>query len=177
MIHRFTQTAVIEVKQQCAGQHFVGAPEMLHPTVERGNKAVVGAGCLVAQATSIGDRTSVKRSVVGASCKCVLSQCQGAPCSGEFPLLHGCTPVRATVCRFSRAFVCRIGANVKILNSLIMDEVVIGDNAHIQNSIIGHKAVIGSKAQLKDCSVGHEKHVRENADHRDEQLASSTAED
>lgn len=97
MIHRFTQTAVIEVKQQCAGQHFVGAPEMLHPTVERGNKAVVGAGCLVAQATSIGDRTSVKRSVVGASCKCVLSQCQGAPCSGEFPLLHGCTPVRATV--------------------------------------------------------------------------------
>ena len=66
---------------------------------------------------------------------------------------------------------CRIGANVKILNSLIMDEVVIGDNAHIQNSVIGQKSVIGTKAQLKDCFVAHERHVRENADHRDEQLA------
>eukprot|EP00892_Ulva_mutabilis_P010449 jgi/Ulvmu1/7777/UM004_0006.1 len=137
-----TLQSLLEVNREMAsseaGQHIIGTVEMLHPTVERGNKAVVGAGCLVAQATSIGDRTSIKRSVVGASCK--------------------------------------IGANVKIWNSLIMDEVVISDNALIQNSVIGHKSVIGSKAQLKDCFVAHERHVRENADHRDEELATSAPE-
>ena len=66
---------------------------------------------------------------------------------------------------------CRIGANAKIHNSLIMNDVVIGDHAHIQNSTIGQGAVIKNKAQLKDCIVGHSYEVPENADHRDEKLA------
>lgn len=50
-------------------------------------------------------------------------------------------------------FNIRIGTNVKIINSVILDNVNIKDKCHIQNSVIGHNCIIYEKSQLKDCFV------------------------
>lgn len=45
-------------------------PELVHSTVELGSKAVIAAGCVIGEHSSIGDKSSVKRSIVGATCRC-----------------------------------------------------------------------------------------------------------
>ena len=40
----------------------------VHPSVGMGNKCTVGAGCMVGADSSLGDRCSVKRSVLGPRC-------------------------------------------------------------------------------------------------------------
>lgn len=172
----------------------------MHSSLELGNKAIVGAGCLVAAACSLGDKTSVKRSVIGADCKCVHPQCPTL--LRIFDLL--CTKISKFAMQF--AFValvhssvgvilyraqgdqihiysacpeprsgpwCRIGANVKILNSVLLDGCNIADGVHIQGSIVGFGVTVGAKAQLRDCRVGPKVRVPENADHRDEDLTES----
>ncbi len=49
---------------------------------------------------------------------------------------------------------CRLGANVKITNSVLQDNVVVGDGCTIQNSILCAGAVVKERATLKDCQVG-----------------------
>ena len=66
---------------------------------------------------------------------------------------------------------CRIGANVKILNSVLLDGCVVGDGVHLQGSVLAFDVTVGSKAQLRDCQVGPKMRVPENSDHRDEALA------
>jgi NDP-sugar pyrophosphorylase family protein len=48
----------------------------------------------------------------------------------------------------------RLGANVKVINCVLMDGVVIGDGSHIQNSIICSGAAVQERCSLKDCQVG-----------------------
>lgn len=52
-----------------AGAPRAGTREMVPSTVELGNKAVIASGCAIGEHTVVGDKSSVKRSVVGASCK------------------------------------------------------------------------------------------------------------
>ena len=48
----------------------VGTTSAVHPTIVLGNKTVVAAGCIVGANTCFGDKSSVKRSVIGARAKC-----------------------------------------------------------------------------------------------------------
>lgn len=43
---------------------------------------------------------------------------------------------------------------MKVINSVILDGVVVGDGAHIQNSIVCPGANVQAGATLKDCQVG-----------------------
>lgn len=49
---------------------------------------------------------------------------------------------------------CRLGAGVKVINCVLMDNVSIADGSHIQNCVICSGAVIQERATLKDCQVG-----------------------
>lgn len=70
----------------------------VHESVQLGSKAIVSAGCIVGKGSILGDRCSVKRSIIGSTCK--------------------------------------LGNSVKIVSSIVMDDVIIEDGSHIQNSII-----------------------------------------
>lgn len=70
----------------------------VHESVQLGSKATVSAGCIVGKGSILGDRCSVKRSIIGSTCK--------------------------------------LGNSVKIVSSIVMDDVIIEDGSHIQNSII-----------------------------------------
>jgi hypothetical protein len=63
------------------GSTFAATKEAVHHTVELGNKAVVAAGCMVGEHSTIGDKSSVKRAVIGARCKC-------APLCGSLRLVR-----------------------------------------------------------------------------------------
>eukprot|EP00884_Botryococcus_braunii_P012713 jgi/Botrbrau1/21442/Bobra.0216s0050.1 len=54
---------LLEVKVVPRLENFV------HDSVVLGNKATVSAGCMVGQGSTIGDKSSIKRSVLGRSCK------------------------------------------------------------------------------------------------------------
>lgn len=49
---------------------------------------------------------------------------------------------------------CRLGTNVKVINSVLMDGVIVGDAAHIQNSVVCPGANVQAGGTLKDCQVG-----------------------
>ena len=70
----------------------------VHEGVQIGSKTTVASACMVGRGSSLGDKCSVKRSVLGAN--------------------------------------CRLGSNVKIINSVLMDSVVVDDSCHVQNSIV-----------------------------------------
>ena len=70
----------------------------VHEGVQLGSKTTVASACMVGRGSSLGDKCSVKRSVLGAN--------------------------------------CRLGANVKIINSVLMDGIVVDDGCHVQNSIV-----------------------------------------
>lgn len=70
----------------------------MHESVQLGSKATVSAGCIVGKGSVLGDKCSVKRSIIGSTCK--------------------------------------LGNNVKIMSSIVMDDVIVEEGSHIQNSII-----------------------------------------
>ena len=70
----------------------------VHETVQMGSKTTVASACMIGRGSSLGDKCSVKRSVLGSN--------------------------------------CRLGANVKIINSVLMDGVIVDDGCHVQNSLI-----------------------------------------
>jgi len=41
----------------------------------------------------------------------------------------------------------------QVINSVIMDDVMLGDHAHIQNTIVCRGAVIYDRCSLRDCQV------------------------
>jgi translation initiation factor eIF-2B subunit gamma len=54
------------------------------------------------------------------------------------------------------ASACRLGAGVKVINCVMMDDVSVGDGSHLQNCVICRGAVVQERATLKDCQVGDE---------------------
>uniref|UniRef100_A0A0A8XPJ5 Pco144592a n=1 Tax=Arundo donax TaxID=35708 RepID=A0A0A8XPJ5_ARUDO len=88
---------------------------------------------MLAEGSQLGDKCSVKRSVIGRR--------------------------------------CRIGSNVKIVNSVIMNHVVIEDGCHIQCSVICNNVQLQERAVLKDCQVGAGYVVTAGSEHKAESLA------
>ncbi|KAK9828728.1 hypothetical protein WJX72_001741 [[Myrmecia] bisecta] len=110
----------------------------VHESVQLGtNKTTVGAGCIIGPATILSDKCSVKRSVIGGSCK--------------------------------------LGTNVKVLNSVIMDSVTIEEGCHLQNTVVCAGAHLKAKSTLNKCIVGPDYIVAETSDLRDEVVAKSRA--
>ncbi|CAL8468630.1 g8170 [Coccomyxa elongata] len=105
----------------------------LHDSVQMGYKTTVAAGCMVGRGTTMADKCSIKRSVLGAMCK--------------------------------------LGSNVKIINSVLMDGVQVQDGCHLQNSIVCHNAHLQERVTLRDCQVGPGLVVSEGLEHREEVLA------
>jgi translation initiation factor eIF-2B subunit gamma len=105
----------------------------LAPGVTLGTKATVGGACMVGSESILGDKCSVKRSVIGRGCS--------------------------------------LGGGVKIINSVLMDNVQVGANCIIQNSILCKGCVLQAGAQVKDCQVGPGYVVKAGSDHKAEVLA------
>ena len=93
----------------------------MHESVQLGSKATVSAGCIVGKGSILGDKCSVKRSIIGSTCK--------------------------------------LGNNVKIMSSIVMDDVIVEEGSHIQNSIIC------SGSHLKVRKLLHT-HVTDGQSHR-----------
>ncbi len=64
-----------------------------------------------------------------------------------------------------------LGNNVKIVNAVIMDGVVVGEGSHIQNCVLCPGVKVGERATLKDCHVGACWNVEPEMDYRGETLA------
>lgn len=79
-----------------------------------------------------------------------------------FPLEHRPTPATAidpTTTQHKNTYSScnntkhRLGAGVKVINCVLMDDVAVGDGSHIQNCVICAGAVVQERATLKDCQV------------------------
>jgi translation initiation factor eIF-2B subunit gamma len=81
-----------------------------------GWKSTVGPQCMLGEGSTLEEKCSVKKSVVGRH--------------------------------------CRIGSNVKIINSVVMDYVTVEDGCTIQNSVICSNVNLQERCSLKDCQVG-----------------------
>ena len=66
---------------------------------------------------------------------------------------------------------CRLGQNTKIINSVLMDNVIIGDNCTIQNSILSSGVQLKEKASVKDCQLGPGYTVAAGVEYKGEVLA------
>uniref|UniRef100_A0A1E1XS26 Translation initiation factor eIF2B subunit gamma n=1 Tax=Amblyomma sculptum TaxID=1581419 RepID=A0A1E1XS26_AMBSC len=65
---------------------------------------------------------------------------------------------------------CRIGAQAKVSDSVLLDGVTVGDGASIQGCIVCGAQEIGTGAVLKNCIVAHKKNVAADAKHANEVL-------
>jgi len=65
---------------------------------------------------------------------------------------------------------CKIGNNVKIRNSIIMDYVTIMEGCTIQNSIICNRVYMKEKCSIQDCQVGVSYNFVANSKHKGESL-------
>lgn len=106
---------------------------VIHPSAVLGSKTTVGPHCMLGEGSQLGDKCSVKRSVVGRH--------------------------------------CRIGSNVKIMNSVLMNYVTVEDGSVIQGCIISSNVHLQERANLRDCQVGAGYVVGAGAEYRSEALA------
>lgn len=107
----------------------------VHESVQLGSKATVSAGCVVGKGSVLGDKCSVKRSIIGTTCK--------------------------------------LGNSVKIVSSIVMDDVIVEEGSHIQNSIICSGSHLQARCSVRDCKVGPGFQLAEESEYRDEVLAKS----
>jgi hypothetical protein len=125
-------------------------PHHVHMSVELGNKAIVASGCIIGEQSSIGDKTSVKRSVIGARCKCALGESVNRSrsslslvyfldvvplsptakwsrdCPGSSCLLHACHMASGAECSELTGVCCfkflhSTGPGHDVLNSAVVD--------------------------------------------------------
>jgi translation initiation factor eIF-2B subunit gamma len=148
-----------------------------------GAKATVGAGCMVGADSSLGDRCSVKRSVLGRGCvvgagaKVRAAGLGGAGRLGRgFGVLgsHSAAPAPATdVCLRALTLTLTLALKFpvpKVINSVLLEGVRVGEGAHIQNSVLCEGAVVREGAQVKDCRVGAGAEVAAGADLKGEDV-------
>lgn len=110
-----TLPALLEASRQLLKTGNLTAALRIASSAEIPPRSQVGNDAMFGEGSKLGERSSIKKSVVGANC-------------------------------------C-IGNNVKLVNCIVMDGVVIEDGCKIEGCIIGLRAVIREKSQLKDCDV------------------------
>jgi translation initiation factor eIF-2B subunit gamma len=115
--------AYLDINREVAGEaiHLTGYEvsahnNVIHETAQLGWKSTVGPQCMLGEGSTLEEKCSVKKSVVGR--------------------------------------LCRIGSNVKIINSVVMDYVTVEDGCTIQNSVICSNVNLQERCSLKDCQVG-----------------------
>lgn len=131
----------------------------------------VGPCCVLGEDCVIGDKSSVKRSVIGHGCRCgicvlcslrlptrrdsgvmlicsvqrhhlqCLSACCAQPNNAQTMHIRGSAPL------------LRLGAGVKVINSVLMDGTILGDGCHVQMSVLCAGATLQERVSLKDCQV------------------------
>ncbi|XP_004363534.2 eukaryotic translation initiation factor 2B [Capsaspora owczarzaki ATCC 30864] len=67
---------------------------------------------------------------------------------------------------------CKIGANVKLVNCLLMDNVTVQDGCNLQSVVVCTNAVIQAGCTLRDCQVGFGHTVPAGTDAKNEALVS-----
>jgi translation initiation factor eIF-2B subunit gamma len=82
------------------------------------------------------------------------------------------TDTKTTLKRCNIGDHCKIGKNVKLIDSVIMDHVIIGANCQIKNSIICSNAIIRPSVNLTNCKVGFSCEVTKAGNYKDETLVS-----
>lgn len=60
---------------------------------------------------------------------------------------------------------------MQVINSVIMDDVVIAEGCHIQNSVIATGAQLQERVNMRDCHIGPGYVISEGSEHRAEVLA------
>lgn len=95
----------------------------------------------------LGDKCSVKRSVIGSHCR-IASGVKVGNFWGFSGLLG--LFLSLEICLSERIYPLL----EQITNSLLMDEMVVGEGCVISNSILGHGVVLQDHVSLKDCHVG-----------------------
>jgi len=78
-----------EVATYAPGDPLAPFASLVHPSVEQGNKTTVAASCVVGEGSTLGDKSSVKRSVIGSFCKCASLCYQARGCCLHW-LTHRC---------------------------------------------------------------------------------------
>ncbi|XP_068662946.1 uncharacterized protein [Aristolochia californica] len=124
---------VIGDASHLSGYSFSAQNNIIHPSAELGNKTTVGPNCMLGEGSQLGDKCSVKRSVIGCH--------------------------------------CRIGSNVKIANSVVMNYVTIEDGCSIQGSVICSNVNLQERVVLKDCQVGAGYVITAGSEYKSESLA------
>lgn len=121
-LNSFYFQAYLDINREVAGEaiHLTGYTvsnhtNVIHETAQVGWKTTVGPQCMLGEGSTLEDKCSVKKSVVGRH--------------------------------------CRIGSNVKIINSVVMNYVTVEDGCTIQNSIICSNVNLQERCSLKDCQV------------------------
>ncbi|GAA94834.1 uncharacterized protein L969DRAFT_612468 [Mixia osmundae IAM 14324] len=107
-----------------------------HAAGHQGASSTVSADSLVAQNTTMGEKSMVRRSIVGKLCT----------------LSSGC----------------------KVLNSVLMDSVVVGENVKLENCVVGKGARIGDRSVLKDCQVGAMHEIAPETEATGDQMVAET---
>ncbi|KAG0418242.1 hypothetical protein HPB47_004997 [Ixodes persulcatus] len=65
---------------------------------------------------------------------------------------------------------CRVGAQAKVQDSVLLDGVVVGDGASVQGCVLCGSLEVGAGSTLKNCVVAHKKNLAEGAKHANEVL-------
>lgn len=119
----------------------------------------MGAGSMVGADGVLGDKVSVKRSVIGAGCTIGAGAKVGVKgrviskkgrCCGGVPVWKGRSlgpSSNANPLTHSRSNLCQI------INSILMNGVTVESGCHLHNTIICSKAWIGADASLRDCQA------------------------
>ena len=90
-------------------------------SLNKHDRTQVGSDSIVGEGTTIGDKSTIKRSVIGRN--------------------------------------CRIGEKVKIINSILMDDIEVDESTTINFSIISNNCKINAKSEFKDCLIGFKQNV------------------
>lgn len=78
---------------------------------------------------------------------------------------------RCSVKRSIIGTTCKLGNSVKIVSSIVMDDVIVEEGSHIQNSIICSGSHLQAQCSVRDCKVGPGFKLSEGSEYRDEVLA------
>eukprot|EP01025_Chloroclados_australasicus_P034039 TRINITY_DN34869_c0_g1_i2.p1 TRINITY_DN34869_c0_g1~~TRINITY_DN34869_c0_g1_i2.p1 ORF type:complete len:224 (-),score=17.93 TRINITY_DN34869_c0_g1_i2:509-1081(-) len=124
-----TVQALLDANRDIAATSDTAGKVELHPSVELGNRAIVSAGCIIGEQTAIGDKSSVKRSVVGALCKM----------GSNVKILNSVIMEG-----------CSIGDGAHIQNCILGANVQVGSKATLKDCHVGFSYTVADNADLRD---------------------------
>jgi translation initiation factor eIF-2B subunit gamma len=154
--------AYLEVNRELASPadagHLTGLSLSKHENylgreVDIGAKSAVGFACIVGWGSKLGDKCTMKRSVMGRRCR------TGSGVKIVNSVIHDGAAVCAAPSIVTRPDVRRI-----------CSDVVLEDGVQLQGCVVGRGVVLGAGASLRECHVAAAAVVPAGAEHRSESL-------